>query len=120
MSGGRDKLERKGKKQKAIIELLCDPDRTGWEGQAKPEEKESKLTKRDDHDAGDGDDDGHRDGSDADKSLHFISYKDEKVRGEEWGVLRLEWQTKYACEGASSDPSNRNSHWGFFTWFIIM
>lgn len=36
-------------------------------------------------------------------------------------LLKLDWKTRYACYGYkggnSGDPS---SHWGFFTWMIIM
>jgi hypothetical protein len=55
---------------------------------------------------------------DNDKSLRFCGYdiedgpKDKKIR-----TLRLEWRTKYACENVNDDGG---SHWGFFTWFIIM
>jgi hypothetical protein len=116
LSGGRQPLDDKnGKKQKAIIEFLCDPSRDGKdtevddrpveEGDGK--EDEEKLKRRDDEKK--------------EQSLRFLSYKDENVKGEEWGVLRLEWSSKYACENSVNEPKeNTGEHWGFFTWLIIM
>ena len=65
-------------------------------------------------------DDPEDDKQDDGKSLTFVSYGaiDEKT-----DVLRLNWRTKYACEDFEDDDddsSNKSSHWGFFTWFIIM
>jgi Autophagy-related protein 27 len=42
------------------------------------------------------------------------------------GVLRLDWQTKYACPTSADKPSNDDpsspatKHWGFLTWLIVM
>lgn len=77
-------------KQEAIVTFICDKDKTGLEGQ-----------KRDDE-TGEGDE----------KSLKYIDYEN--------GVLKLEWRTKYACEQQQGDGGSSGSHWGFFTWFIIM
>lgn len=82
-------------KQKAVVEFICDRDRTGLEGEKGETETETE------------------------KSLKFVSYDtDDK----ELHVLRLEWKSKYACEIVTSDPppDQGGSSWGFFTWFIIM
>ena len=65
-------------------------------------------------------DDPEDDKQDDGKSLTFVSYGsiDDKT-----DVLRLNWRTKYACEDFEDDDdesSSKGSHWGFFTWFIIM
>ena len=125
LHGGRFPFSDKknGLDQQAIIEFVCDPERTGLEGNEKDDgekedggndekeeaENSSKLSRRD------------AKCEDTDASLRFCGYqvedapegKDKKVR-----TLRLEWRTKYACENAPDDTTS--SHWGFFTWFIIM
>lgn len=91
-------------KQQAVVEFICDQDRTGLEGE-KGEKGEKETEKRE---------------TETEKSLKFVSYDtDDK----ELHVLRLEWKTKYACEVVASDPlpdQGSSSSWGFFTWFIIM
>lgn len=122
LSGGRQPLEKNGQKQKAIIEFLCDPSRDG---------KDTEVDDRPETDDGDDKGGDDKDGKSAllrrdeekpkDRALTFISYKDEVVNKEDWGVLRLEWKTKYACENAVNEPSSPSSgHWGFFTWLIIV
>ncbi|KAI9730060.1 MAG: hypothetical protein M1834_006052 [Cirrosporium novae-zelandiae] len=118
--------------QKAVIEFLCDESRTGLEDEDKKEKRrDDKEEDGDDEDGeGEGDDDDedsgpknpptYDDGRNPDRSLRFISYQPE----DKADVLRLEWRTKYACESAlDNDPSSGNndeSHWGVFTWFIIV
>lgn len=129
MHGGRFPYDDKknGLDQQAIIEFVCDQDRTGLE-----EGEEDNGEKED----GDGKDEGDKDGNekndklqqrdgnkcqgDDKKSLRFCGYEKEEVGKDkkQVKVLRLEWRTKYACENASDDTPS--SHWGFFTWFIIM
>jgi hypothetical protein len=114
LSGGREQLEKKGsKKQKAIIEFLCDPSTDG---------KDTEVDDRPEAPGGDDEDEGkeRRKREEKAKSLTFVSYKDEKVKDEDWGVLRLEWKTKYACENAVDAPKENSGSWGFFTWLIIM
>ena len=129
LNGGRYPFEgkEKGKKQKAFVEFLCDEDRTGLEGDeedGKDTEKEEggkggdssdqrRKPKRDEDD----DDDGKKKDED-EKSLRFKSYKPEGDK--DVGVLRLEWRTKYACESSYGNQPGSSSHWGFFTWFMIM
>jgi hypothetical protein len=114
LSGGRQPLDdKKGKKQKAIIEFICDRNTDGKdtevddrpENKEDDEEEESKL---------------RRSEEEKQKSLRFLSYKDENIKGDEFGVLRLEWNTKYACEDWVNQPREHGAHWGFFTWLIIM
>jgi autophagy-related protein 27 len=125
-------------KQQAVIEFVCNRDVEGTEGEWTPEDeydpngdksegRRSMLGRREDDD----DDDKHEHEGKKEKqlikegaALKFLSYgheqwKDPKFDGE---VLRLEWTTKHVCtkkrgEEGDGDPS---SHWGFFTWLVIM
>lgn len=102
--------------QKAVIDMQCDPERTGNEkspfkkGKGDEDEK-LRETETDENDEA--------------NSLRFVSYEvgdDSK----DIKVLRLDWRTKYACESYEEDDdegSEKDSdgkHWGFFTWFIVM
>ncbi|KIV97393.1 hypothetical protein PV10_01149 [Exophiala mesophila] len=98
-------------KQKAVIQLQCDLDRTGNEQRRKRAEPSDDD---DDKDKGD------QDESPSTSSLQFVSYGE--VEGKErTQVLRLNWRTKYACEDFTEDDgSDKKAGWGFFTWFILI
>jgi len=115
LSGGTDPHDKtSGTPQKAIVDLICNKTMTGWEPAKDPKGQSERLEKR-------GDDDKEKKGDDELKALKVLSYKDEDVRGDIYGVLRMEWHSKYACEDAASMPAGDESQgWGFFTWFIIM
>lgn len=130
LHGGKWPETSSGKLQKAIIEFHCDPELTGNEGFEEDAEmmldinSYGNLTRRAEDDEDDDEDDEVPELPDLDKgkSLQFVSYKPDS---DGVGVLRLNWKTKYACEGAYDDPStgggsNKSAHWGFFTWFIIV
>lgn len=133
LHGGKYPFKKEGKDQMAVIEFVCDPERSGLEGDEKDEEGDSPG----DDDNKDGDDQ-DKDGdkkeerrwdlgkkdqggkgkcSDSDASLRFCGYGPEDDDKTKVDVLRLEWRTKYACKDAPSDSSGS---WGFFTWFIII
>jgi hypothetical protein len=117
------------KNQMAIIEFQCDLDRSGNEGfEAADGKTISARTEGLVGIPGAGamdmeslaNDDAEDEKQDDGKSLTFVSYgaKDDKT-----DLLRLNWRTKYACEDfedGENDSSGKSSHWGFFTWFIIM
>ena len=121
------KLSRQ--EQMAVVQFICDPDKTGLEGDEDNEEEKRKLRARKSTGDGMGDDptDGQKEPEDDGKSLRFKSYEmEDHVK-----VLRLDWHTKHACDseqdGDSDDdrsegdePRKTSSHWGFFTWFIVM
>jgi len=113
-SGSRYPLkERTGKEQKAFIEFICDPEKTGNEGFEETERSGDEVVEKRDE----GDEE-LPNPQDEGKSLKFLSYKEEKAKGSKPAdVLRLEWRTKYACEDAREAT---RGGWGFFTWFIIM
>ena len=107
LSGG--KYEEKD--QEAVVDFLCDPKRSGLEG-LKPEKEGGGKgkEKREEKQPGEKDPE--------DKSLKFVNY--DKDGADKW-VLKLEWRTKYACESSEGGGgADQGSHWGFFTWFIIM
>jgi len=123
LNGGFHKVADGGKrKQKAIIEFTCDPDKTGLENLWDPEDKyddDEKTKKRDDKE--DDEKKNANTGYDPEaSSLKYVSYKVDATDSNT-DVLRLEWLTKYACED-NKDKENaaKSSHWGFFTWFILM
>jgi len=121
-------------KQKAIVEFVCDQDKTGLEG-LKPSNVVDKVGR--DEEGGDDQDEKPLPDPNEGKSLTLKSYRVENTGGggshddEEVGVLRLEWLTKYACEKtkggknkeddpAPGTPVDKTRGWGFFTWFIVM
>lgn len=112
LKGGRWPLKKENDKnrkdQQAIIELVCDKERTGLEGEMAPEDKydSDAISRRDD---------GTEPSS---ASLTFVSYPgtNEKI-----DTLRLNWRTKHACENMKDETdAEQKKHWGFFTWFILM
>lgn len=98
-----------GIKQKAIIDFVCDKDKTGMEGTSPVKEEEGdgkrkgRLVRRDE-----------KKGEEVEPALKFVSYE----REQEDDVLRLEWRTKLACAGAADN--GKSGRWGFFTWVVIM
>lgn len=114
------------KRQKAIIEFLCDRNRTGLEGEMRNPYYEKRAEAVEGDEKNDESDD--RDGEDtspAEPSLKFLKYD---TTGTEYDILRLEWTTKYACVGekdenggkGNDDGNGESASWGFFTWFILM
>ena len=117
LHGGKYPDNKSGIPQKAIIEFLCDQKLGGNEGFNGQSEMADSMyhgameTRDDEKDEPDLPD------PDKGKSLQFVSYK----REGELDVLRLQWKTKFACEGAADKaPGDVSSGWGFFTWFIII
>lgn len=130
LNGGRYPFDNsKGQTQKAIIEFVCDPERTGLEGvgaddreklEDEPTERRRLARAEDGEKEGEGEKDGDKEKNES--SLQFVSYKFEEDGKSETEVLRLNWRTKYACEGQTEHtPSpSKSKSWGFFTWFLIM
>lgn len=86
--------------------------------------------KKDDDKKGD-DDKGGDDGKEKSSVEHQLKNKDAALVWESYqkekdiDVLRLTWHTKYACEkrdpnDGEDEGGNSSSHWGFFTWFVII
>ena len=106
IGGGKDE---DGKKQKAIVEFLCNPNH-------KYEDPPEVSTAEDDEE-GDGEQSGEEVDDEHGGKIKILSWDDE----DKFKVLRLEWTTQYACEDAKDrGDSDSGGHWGFFTWFILM
>lgn len=135
--GGKHPLKSGGREQRAIIEMICDQDKTGTEGEYNPEDDKYEPGTPETEDVknegaarlgraeGAGEED---DGKEHqllnlgknDTALIFDSYGPMADNGN-IDVLRLTWRTKFACEGAAEDGAGRsNEHWGFFTWMVIL
>lgn len=114
------------KKQKAVISLICDRQKTGNEGFDEEAMSMSIVRRDDDDDKDDGDNDDNNKGDrfkqDPDKALQFVSYGEIEDGKGHMDVLRLNWRTKYACEDFEGDGDDepKKAGWGFFTWFILM
>jgi autophagy-related protein 27 len=53
-------------------------------------------------------------------SLRYLGYEKDNP-DKDVDILKLEWDTKYACESQEDeDDVVKSGHWGFFTWFLIM
>ncbi|KAI3327852.1 autophagy-related protein 27 [Xylariaceae sp. AK1471] len=127
------------RKQQAVIDFVCNKDRNGTEGEYDSEDKydpdgapearaspllyRSLATRADDND--EEDDTPSKEvqlGIEKDPSLVFdrygVSDSDTNV-----DVLHLTWSSKYACESKvddGSDGKKPSSHWGVFTWIVIL
>jgi autophagy-related protein 27 len=136
MNGGAVPLDgpkEERRKQSAIIELICNKNMTGKEGEVTPEDKyHSRGIRRREH-AKEGEGNHTEPDSTQEKqllrdnyagptALKFVSYGSDK--GDTMlDVLRLTWETKHACEGVFDAPDEdapQGSHWGIFTWLVIM
>ncbi|KAL4780502.1 autophagy-related protein 27 [Aspergillus varians] len=133
LSGGEyPEEENKKKNAGAVIEFVCDPDRSGLEGLVKEEKRLLRAREEvedgdgvDEKDEGEGEGDGDDkdkapfyDGSDPERSLQFNSFG---KADDDTYVLSLNWKTRYACDNYLKDRgASSSSHWGFFTWLIII
>ncbi len=91
--------------QKAVIRFQCDRNRSGNDDNA-AEDKRRQAEDEVEKSHGD---------------LTFNSYGPGQEDGKIIDILRLDWRTKYACEGYEDDSGSSGSEgWGFFTWFIVM
>jgi len=118
------------REQRAVIELLCDKERTGLEGEWEPKDKpapdgpkEEKLRRLAGRGEGDKlariDDVGfpEKQLKKDDAALVWDSYGHTEDKNID--VLRLTWHTKYACE-EGAERTDSSNHWGFFTWIVIL
>jgi hypothetical protein len=138
LHGGKNKDDG-NKKQRAIIDFLCRRDNKKSErhvrrdGEKHGDEKDDKSKADDDKKEKDGDkkggddDNKHADWEKLRRSddgkggeLEFLSYH----TTEEYGTLRMNWYTKYACENSTGDDNGGSSAprggWGFFSWFFLL
>ncbi|KAJ4376695.1 type II membrane protein [Didymella sp. IMI 355093] len=134
LHGGRLPFDDKknGLDQRAIIEFVCDKERTGLEGDetdggksGNDKDDDKKDDKKDEDKKEEKRMDKREEGSkdqceDSEASLRFCGYKVENLEKDKKArTLRLEWRTKYACEDTPAEKP-ASSHWGFFGWFFII
>ncbi|KAI9808203.1 MAG: hypothetical protein M1825_004660 [Sarcosagium campestre] len=108
---------KKGTKQKAIVEFLCDRSKSDRRRDSLLHFPGDDDDSDDDNDDEGGDEDNPKD-SDASNPIKFKSY--ELSPDGNFKILRLDWHTEYACEDAQKRDKSSSGHWGFFTWFIII
>ena len=112
LNGGFRNLDSGMRDQKAIVEFICDKNRSGNENLYDPEDKytEGMIKRGENNEADDNDPNS--------PSLKFFSY-DEGTGDAD--ILRLVWRTEHACEDSKNEQdAEKGNHWGFFTWFILM
>ncbi|KAI1825737.1 autophagy-related protein 27 [Xylaria intraflava] len=134
------------RKKNTVIDFVCNKDLDGTEGEYDSEDKyehndDPVETRADeDGDKGDnGDENKDKDGSAPPKevqlgiehnpSLVFDSYGPSDSNADV-DVLHLTWSSKYVCDSKSDDGSGGDnddsgagkpsSHWGVFTWIVIL
>ena len=114
LSGGEYKSspqDTKSQPAAASIDFQCDPDRSGLEGlntaEDEPADGEGSMRRREGDET-----------PDRTRSLQYNSFGLEDD-GKTY-VLKLDWRTRYACDNYQSEKGSSSSHWGFFTWLIIM
>ena len=96
------------RQQRAIIEFICTKD-------GSTERRRDEDENEDKGDLGNNTSEPADDGKGG--KIKFLSYESDpgNVDGD---LLRLEWDTKYACEDAPTQKPG--THWGFFTWMFVM
>jgi hypothetical protein len=112
MNGGFKTINKQKRKQKAIIEFICDKERSGLENLPSSEDQYDEMkenwakNKREENNT-------------TTPSLEFFNYVPDA--DDTMDILRLNWRTRYACEDYKEQKDAEKSvRWGFFTWFIIM
>lgn len=133
LNGGKHELTSGGRRQQAIVEMVCDPNKDGTEGEWTPEDDKyeqgpiegeedgapatrQRGVKRQD---GDGDGDGATEEHQLLKDNAALIFDSYGPSGDV-DILRLTWHTKLACEGEAGNGGSNNEHWGFFTWVFIL
>ncbi|KAL4934418.1 autophagy-related protein 27 [Aspergillus undulatus] len=127
MSGGEYPVEGEKKKKSAgaVIEFLCDLDRSGLEGLVDEDPKRLlRATEGGENGGGEGDGEGDSEdkapfnnGTNPNRSLQFKSFG---KADDDTYVLRLDWKTRYACDNYLRDSGSSSNHWGFLTWLIVI
>ncbi|KAL2265173.1 hypothetical protein VTJ83DRAFT_6273 [Remersonia thermophila] len=125
------------RKQRVVIELRCDSDKLGTEGEWESIDKykphDGKLRRRDDK-KGDPPKTSNPDESTPEQQLKkdgaallWNGYRRDKDGDVERDTLYLTWYTKHVCDAAAEQPpasppegGNESKHWGFFTWFYVI
>ncbi|KAI9372415.1 autophagy-related protein 27 [Aspergillus egyptiacus] len=117
LGGGKYPVDDKEKDTSAVIDFVCDPERSGLEGLGEEVERLLRAREESEDDGEDEDKEPFYDGSDPDRSLQFKGFNQTDDGSY---VLNLNWRTRYACDDYLEDHGSSSGHWGFFTWLIII
>ncbi|KAI0102440.1 autophagy-related protein 27 [Nemania sp. FL0031] len=144
LKGGIDSNKRK---KRTIIDFVCNKDLDGTEGEYESEDKyESALSRRAEDDKNEDEDKGKdkdEDENSPPKEVQLGIEKNPSLVFERYGpsdsnsdidILHLTWSSKYVCESKADDgkgdpdgsgdedgdAKKPGSHWGGFTWVIII
>ncbi|BAE56157.1 putative autophagy protein Atg27 [Aspergillus flavus] len=112
--------EGKQKDAGAVLEFQCDPERSGLEGLKTTDESDGEKKEAERRRAEGGDDKEQPPDEEKDRS-HSLQFKSFGKADDDSYVLKLNWRTKYACDHYLEEKKgDSSSHWGFFTWLIII
>ncbi len=115
--------------QRTVVEFRCNPDLVGTEGEWESVDEYVPANARREEDKKDGD---KKEGDESTPeaqlkkdgaALIWEGYKREKSADDkDVDTLYLTWYTKHACDAAVDEPppAGESSHWGFFTWLVIL
>ena len=115
--------------QRTVVEFRCNPDLVGTEAEWESVDEYVPANARREEDKKDGD---KKEGDESTPetqlkkdgaALVWEGYKREKAAdGKDTDTLYLTWYTKHACDAAVDEPppAGESSHWGFFTWLVIL
>lgn len=131
-----------GREQKAVVEMICDKNRTGTEGEWESEdrydpdgEKENQRREEEEKEGDKKEEEGGDKDGDKGKVDDEVGWTERQLKKENaaliWegynrqegsDTLQLTWYTKYACETSVPDdkPEDASRRWGFFTWMVIL
>ena len=129
LKGGVHTVDDKKREQRAVVEFRCNKDFEGTEGEVPAEDKyesSAALARREDTKEPPKEGESTKEHQLLKDSLNktalrFVSYGPDKG-DEAVDILHLTWETKHVCQDAAGNPDDGTpgSHWGFFTWLVIM
>lgn len=124
-----------GREQKAAVEMVCDPERTGDEGEWESEDKYDKEGSKEKREVETSEDDKKEEDGGGQDEVGWVEKQLKKdnasliwegyTRTDNVDTLQLTWYTKYACEKRAPNegerpPADESKSWGFFTWLVIL
>ncbi|KAK0706766.1 autophagy-related protein 27 [Lasiosphaeria miniovina] len=109
------------REQLAVVDFRCNPKLDGTEGEWESEDEYVKPSADEGGDdkkppAGGGEPEKQRKKDGA--ALIWDGYK--RSADDKTDTLYLTWYSKYACEAKVEGPGQESSHWGLFTWLVVL
>jgi len=117
------------REQRAVVEFRCKKGTSGLDGEWESEDEYTKAKREEDKKDGDKKDEDKKKEGDSTGFPEKQLKKDNAAliwegytREGNVDTLFLTWHTEHACDKAVQDnpPADESSHWGFFTWLIIL